>query len=145
MSLPTFQFRNQPSCILSGETARIYGVYLRIGDIRKTEDSAFGCEAAADDSPGRELRESGRRFREAAEQRRKFHRGMTSLLRSSDVLCADDLRFHRRLSHTAAPQRIAKSPSFNQHARISPGTGIIVGPGQTKSPSFSESTLQRCG
>ena len=35
---------------------------------------------------------------------------MTSLLRSSDVLCADDLRFHRRLSHTAAPQRIAKRP-----------------------------------
>ena len=31
----------------------------------------------------------------------------TSLLSSSDVLGADDLRFHRRLPHTAAPQRIA--------------------------------------
>ena len=56
---------------------------------------------------GAQPRESGRRSRVAAEQRRRFHRGMTSLLRSSDVLCADDLRFHRRLPHAAAPQRIA--------------------------------------
>ena len=52
-------------------------------------------------------RESGRRSRGAAEQRRRFHFGITSLLRSSGVLCADDLRFHRRLPHAAAPQRIA--------------------------------------
>ena len=59
------------------------------------------------DSPGREPRDCGSRSREAAEQRRRFHRGMTSLLRSSNVLCADDLRFHRRLPHTAALRRIA--------------------------------------
>ncbi len=46
---------------------------------------------------------------------------MTSLLRSSDVLRADDLRFHRRLPHAAAPQRIAseiKKAAMSKPSRL---------------------------
>ena len=80
---------------------------------------------------GAQPRESGRRSRVAAEQRRRFHRGMTSLLRSSDVLCADDLRFHRRLPHAAAPQRIANrvlvaKPLVHWHGASGANTPMFV-------------------
>ncbi len=74
-----------------------------------------------DGSLGRQPKERGKRSREAAEQRRK----VTSLLRSSGVLCAIDLRFHRRLPHSAAPQR----PNHGRPAIIGCGrfgTGTLV-------------------
>ena len=81
-------------------------------------DYAIGCGAAVDGSPGREPREAGKRFREAAEQRRKADVESTSLLRSSGVLWANDLRFYRRLPHATAPQRIAGRPPFDGYTRI---------------------------
>ncbi|MEJ7591733.1 MAG: hypothetical protein WKF77_09305 [Planctomycetaceae bacterium] len=60
-------------------------------------------------------------------QGRKTDMESTSLLRSSGVLCANDLRLHRRLPHAAAPQRIASRPPFNEYTHLGAEAPTIQG------------------
>ena len=76
---------------------------------------AIGCGAAAEGSPGREPRECAEQECEAAEQRRKTARSENQRRCSAafSYLGHVDLRFHRRLPTTAAPQRITMIPPIN--------------------------------